>query len=94
MSTALSSPISSGSPMPGRAKGQSFLKSRPHGYAPWRTPLSERQINAYFEHRILPELSTLLEGAFGELSELDREEAVQDATCQRPHDPSCTRRSD
>ena len=44
--------------------------------------MSERQINNYFERQILPELSALLEGAFREFSDCDREEAVQDATCQ------------
>lgn len=44
--------------------------------------MSEAQINAYFESQILPELSVLLEGAFEDLTEFDREEAIQDAICQ------------
>lgn len=68
--------------MPSRAKCLSFLKCRPRAYLPWWEPMSETQINAYFERQILPELCVLLEGAFGDLTEFDREEAVQDATCQ------------
>ncbi len=82
MSTVISSTIPPSSAMPSRAKYLSFLKCQPRSYSPWREPMSERQINAYFEQQILPELSALLEGAFKELSEFDREEAVQDATCQ------------
>lgn len=82
MSTALSTPIPSASAMSSRAKCLSFLKCQPRSYAPWREPMSERQVNTYFEQRILPELTVLLEGAFEELSEFEREEAVQDATCQ------------
>ena len=65
-----------------RAKYLSFLKNQPRSYTPWREPISETQINAYFERQILPELSALLEGAFQEMTEFDREEAIQDATCQ------------
>ena len=82
MSTVISSTIPPSSAMPSRAKYLSFLKCQPRSYSPWREPMSERQIHAYFEQQILPELSALLEGAFKELSEFDREEAVQDATCQ------------
>lgn len=82
MSTVLSSTTSSSNTMPSRTKCLSFLKSQPRSYSPWRKPLSERQVNAYFERQILPELSVLLESAFEELSEFDREEAVQDSVCQ------------
>jgi hypothetical protein len=82
MSTVLSAPASSSNAMPGRAKSPSFTKCRPRAYSPWRNPVSERQIDAHFEHRILPELSVMLEGTFEDLSELDREEAVQDSVCQ------------
>ena len=67
---------------PSCAKYLSFLKYQPRSYSPWRKPMSERQINDYFERQILPELSALLEGAFQDLSEFDREEAVQDSVCQ------------
>ena len=78
----LSSHMSPGNTMGSRAKYLSFLKGQPRSYSPWREPMSERQMNAYFEQQILPELSVLLEGAFRDFSEFDREEAVQDATCQ------------
>ncbi len=68
--------------LPSRVKCISFLKSKPRSFAAWRHPLSERQINMYFETVILPELSVLLAGAFSDKSDLDCEEAVQDATCQ------------
>ena len=77
MSTALSA-----STLPSRSKHLSFVKYQPRSYSPWREPVSERQINAHFEQRILPELSVLLEAAFVDFSEADCEEAVQDATCQ------------
>lgn len=67
---------------PNRAKYLSFLKMQPRSYAPWLEPISENQINMYFERQILPELSAMLEGAFSDLPDFDREEAVQDATCQ------------
>ena len=82
MSTAFPVPVSSTYAMPSRIKYLSFLKCQPRNYSPWREPMSEQQINTYFERRILPELSVLLEGAFEDLPEFDREEAVQDATCQ------------
>jgi len=82
MSTAISSTLPSSAAMPSRAKYLSFLKSQPHTYAPWRKPVSERQINAHFEKQILPELTVLLEGAFEDLTDFDREEAVQDSVCQ------------
>ena len=44
--------------------------------------MSQRQVNAYFEQEVLPELSVLLESAFEDLTEFDREEAVQDSVCQ------------
>ena len=78
MSTKSVFPIATSS----RTKCLSFLKCQPRSYAPWREPVSETQINVYFERQILPELSTMLEGAFQGFSEFDREEAVQDATCQ------------
>ena len=82
MTTAFSPSKQSNTATPSRAKCLSFLKCQPRSYTPWREPVSETQINAYFERQILPELSTLLEGAFQDLSDFDREEAVQDATCQ------------
>lgn len=60
----------------------SFLKRQPRSYRTWQKPVSEQQINDRFEQQILPELLALLELAFRELGDLDREEAVQDATCQ------------
>lgn len=82
MSTAFSTPVSSSRVMSSHAKCLSFLKSQPRSYSPWREPMSERQINAYFEQQILPELSVLLEDAFQDFSDFDREEAVQDSVCQ------------
>lgn len=82
MFTALSASVPSASAMPSRTKCLSFLKSQPHSYTPWREPMSTTQINTYFERQILPELTALLEGAFEELSEFDREDAVQDSVCQ------------
>lgn len=82
MSTVLSAPVPSRNTMPGRAKYLSFLKCQPRTYTPWREPMSERQINTYFEQHILPELTILLEGAFEDLPDFDREEAVQDSVCQ------------
>ena len=82
MSVASSEPTSTKSTPTSRAKCLSFLKTRPRAYAPWREPVSERQINTYFEQQILPELTTLLEGAFEDLTDFDREEAVQDSVCQ------------
>lgn len=82
MSTVLSMPAPSSNATPSRAKYLSFLKGQPRAYTPWREPLSDQQINTYFEQQILPELTVLLEGAFKELMEFDREEAVQDSVCQ------------
>ena len=82
MLTALPKPAQSTGAASSRAKYLSFLKCQPRAYTPWREPMSEHQINAHFERQILPELTILLEGAFTELDEFDREEAVQDATCQ------------
>lgn len=82
MPTTLSTSMSPTSAMPSRVKCLSFLKCQPRSYVPWREPISERQINAYFEKQILPELTILLKGAFEELSEFDREEAIQDSVCQ------------
>jgi hypothetical protein len=82
MSTVLSAPTPSRNTMPTRVKSPSITKHRPRAYTPWREPVSERQINAHFEQRILPELSVLLEAAFVDFSESDCEEAVQDAVCQ------------
>jgi len=82
MFTSLSTAMPSASTTPSRAKCLSFLKSLPRSYTPWREPKSEQQVNIYFELHILPELSVLLEGAFQDLSEFDREDAIQDATCQ------------
>lgn len=65
-----------------RLEHPTVIMPHPRRYPPWREPLSERQINAMFERQILPELSVLLEDAFREFSDSDREEAVQDATCQ------------
>jgi len=75
-------PVSTQSAPTSRAKYLSFLKCQPRNYTPWREPVSERQINSYFEQQILPELTTLLEGAFEDLTDFDREEAVQDSVCQ------------
>ena len=44
--------------------------------------MSERQINDYFERQILPDLSVLLEGAFRDFSEFDREEAFSPRASQ------------
>ena len=82
MSTAISSTTSSICSMPSRTKYLSFLKSQPRSYSPWREPMSERQVNEFFERQILPELSALLKGAFRDFSDYDREEAVQDSVCQ------------
>ena len=82
MSTAFSTPMSSSNATPSPAKCLSFLKCQPRSYTPWREPVSETQVNTYFERQILPELSTLLEGVFRDFSDFDREEAVQDSVCQ------------
>lgn len=68
--------------IPSRVKCLSFLKSQSHNYFPWQQPLSERQINTYFEQQILPDLTVLLENFFQDFVDSDREEAIQDATCQ------------
>lgn len=44
--------------------------------------MPQRQINACFEQHVLPELSARLEDALEDIPEFDREDAVQDATCQ------------
>lgn len=44
--------------------------------------MTQRQINTYFEQQILPELSAFLGGAFQDIPDFDREDAIQDATCQ------------
>ena len=82
MPTTFASPNPSSAVTVSRAKCLSFLKSRQRSYAPWRKPMSETQINAYFERQIMPELTALLKGAFQGLPDSDREEAIQDATCQ------------
>ncbi len=82
MSTAVSTPVSPCSAMPGSTQRLSLSKYRPRAYIPWREPVSEHQLNAHFEKHILPELSVLLEAAFVDFSESDCEEAVQDAVCQ------------
>ncbi len=79
MSTVLSAPVPSRNTMHHRAKR---LPHATRAYSPWREPVSDRQINAHFEERILPELSALLDAAFVDFSESECEEAVQDATCQ------------
>jgi hypothetical protein len=68
--------------MSGCNKHLSFVKHQPRMYTPWREPVSERQVNAHFEQRILPELSVLLEAAFVDFSEAGCEEAVQDTVYQ------------
>lgn len=82
MSAASFAPAPTKSAITSRAKIISYLKCKPRSYTPWREPMSERQINSYFEQQILPELTVLLEGAFEEMAEFDREEAVQDSVCQ------------
>lgn len=58
------------------------MKVFPFAYTPWRTPLSDRQMNNAFESQIMPGLTLRLEHAFADLAEDEREDAVQDATCQ------------
>ncbi len=65
-----------------RVKRPSFRENPRQSYSMWREPVSQRQINTYFEQHILPELSALLESAFVDIPEFEREDAVQDATCQ------------
>ncbi len=82
MSTVLSTPAPSRNTTHYCPNHLPFQKRKSCAYSPWREPVSERQINAHFEERILPELSVLLEAAFVDFSESECEEAVQDATCQ------------
>ena len=82
MSATSFAPLPTESTPTSRAKIISFLKCRSRSYTSWREPMYERQINTYFEQQILPELTVLLEGAFEEMTEYDREEAVQDSVCQ------------
>lgn len=65
-----------------RDKGSSSIKVVPFAYTPWRTPLSDRQMNNAFESQIMPGLKLRLEHAFVDLAVDEREDAVQDATCQ------------